>query len=60
MYIIGGFDGKFSKITLIGEYLNEIWKFDFENYTLKMVESYIDKKLKRSNQTAVYYAEDRW
>ena len=51
MYIFGGFDGK---------YLNEIWRFDFQNYTLRNLNWKIPDDLKRSNQTAVYYSNDRW
>jgi hypothetical protein len=50
MYIIGGFDG---------EYLNEIWKFDFREYKMKLVQCPIDADLKRSNQTSVYYPKDK-
>ncbi|CAI2378495.1 unnamed protein product [Moneuplotes crassus] len=50
MYIIGGFDG---------EYLNEIWKFNFEARTLKMIDTHIDQSLKRSNQTSVYFSKDK-
>jgi len=58
VYIIGGYDGK-SPLSLLGNYLHDIWKFDFRSFRLIELNINLPRELKRSNQTAVYYPKDK-
>jgi hypothetical protein len=45
---------------ILGNYLKDIWKFDFKSFRLVEINIGLPRDFRRSNMTAVYYSKDSW